>query len=108
MESEKEFRPPKYVVLTMGEITRLIICIIFDLVEFAVPFLLSPLVGDTIDIMGFWTGILMFRWIGCLTILELVPYADYFPVFVFTWVVWYYRKKRKDRTELAKLRKKWK
>jgi hypothetical protein len=80
---------------------------VFDLVELAIPILLTPLVGDTIDIMGFWAGILMFGWIGCLSILELVPMADYFPVFILTWAVWYYRKKRREKIELEKIQKKW-
>ena len=107
MESEREFKPQKYVMLTLEEFIRLIICVVFDVVEFAFPFLLGPLVGDVLDIVGFWASILMFGWIGCLSILELVPGADYFPVFVFTWAVWYYRKKRREKIERKKMEKKW-
>lgn len=107
MESEGKFKTPKYLMLTLEEFVRLIICIVFDVVEFAFPILLSPLLGDAIDIVGFWVGILMFGWIGCLSILELVPMADYFPVFILTWAVWYYRKKRREKIELEKIQKKW-
>ncbi len=107
MESEGKFKTPTYLMLTLEEFVRLIICIVFDLVELAIPILLTPLVGDTIDIMGFWASTLMFGWIGCLSILELVPMADYFPVFILTWAVWYYRKKRREKIELEKIQKKW-
>ena len=107
MSSGREFSPPKHVMLTSAEFIRLMICIVFDVVEFVVPILLGPLVGDTLDIVGFWAGILMFGWIGCLSLVELVPWADYFPVFVFTWGVWYYRKRKREKTEQDKLLKKW-
>jgi len=107
LEREREVRTPTYVMLTLEEFIRLIICVAFDAFEFAIPILLGPLVGDVLDIMGFWIGILMFGWIGCLSLLELVPGADYFPIFVFTWAVWYYRKKRREAIEREKIQKKW-
>ena len=107
MESERQVKTPKYLMLTVEEFVRLIICIVFDVVEFAIPILLSPLVGDAVDIVGFWAGILMFGWVGCLSLLELVPMADYFPIFLVTWAVWYYRKKRREKRELEKIQKKW-
>lgn len=107
MGEDNKYNPPKMVILTSEEITRLVICVMLDLVEFAFPILLSPFVGDILDVLGFGVGILMFGWIGCLAIFELVPFADYFPIFFIMWVIWYYRKKRKERVELDDLQKKW-
>lgn len=107
MEREKRVRSQKIVMLTWEEFIRLVICIFFDVVEFAFPFLLGPILGDILDIAGFWFGILMFGWIGCLTILEILPFADYFPIFIITWFIWYYRKKRRERREWERIQKKW-
>ena len=107
LERKMELRPPKYFMLTFEEFIRLIICVVFDIVEFAVPILLGPIVGDALDIVGFWTSISLFGWVGCLSILELVPGADYFPVFVLTWTIWYYRKKMREKIKREKMRKKW-
>ena len=107
IRKDSEHNPPKLFVLTSEELIRLVICVTFDLVEFAFPILLGPFIGDILDILGIWVGILMFGWIGCLSILELVPYADYFPVFFLTWVIWYIRRKRKEKLELDRLQKEW-
>lgn len=106
-EAEKEFKPPRYVVLTLDELARLVVCIVFDLVEYAVPILLGPLVGDVLDIVGVGVGVLMFGWIGCLSLLEFLPMADVLPIFFFMWSVWYYLKKRREEREREELLKKW-
>ena len=107
MDSESEFRQPKYIMLTDDELVKLIICAAFDILEYAFPILLGPLIGDILDVAGFWAGIIMFGWIGCLAILEFVPFADYFPIFVIVWIVWYVRKKRREAREREKVLKKW-
>jgi len=106
-EIEKGLKPPKYVILTLDELVRLIVCIMFDLVEYAVPILLSPLAGDVLDVVGFGVSILMFGWIGCLSLIEFLPMADVLPIFVFTWFVWYYLKKRREKREREEWQKKW-
>lgn len=107
-EIEKVFKPPKHVILTFDELVRLIVCIVFDLVEYAIPILLGPLVGDVLDIVGIGAAVLMFGWIGSLSLLEFLPMADILPIFVFTWFVWYYFKKRREKREKEELQKKWK
>ena len=52
-------------------------------------------------------SISMFGLVGCLSILELIPGADFFPVFVLTWIIWYYRKKMREKMKREKMRKKW-
>jgi hypothetical protein len=104
---EKEFKPPKYVMLTLDELIRLIICVILDVVEYAVPILLAPVVGDMLDVIGIVAGIIMFGWIGFLSIIEFVPMADILPIFVLTWAIWYYLKKKREKREIKEWKKKW-
>ncbi len=102
-----EFKPPKYVMLPLDVLVRLIICVIFDVAEYAVPIFLSPFVGDMLDIIGLGVGFLMFGWVGGLAALEFLPMADYLPIFVFTWALWYYLQREKARREREKLEKRW-
>jgi hypothetical protein len=89
MNSEKriEFKTPRYVSLSLDEAVRLMICVLFDVAEYAVPILLIPVVGDVLDIVGIGLGLLMFGWIGLFSILEFIPMADIFPIFIFIWVI---------------------
>jgi len=77
-------------ILSFGELTRLIICIFLDVVEFIVPMLLTPVLGDILDIIGLLYCISAFRWIGSIAILELVPFFDPFPINILTWFIWFY------------------
>jgi hypothetical protein len=38
----------------------------------------------------------MFRLIGIVSLLELVPGVDILPIFIITWLIWYLTKKRKE------------
>ena len=69
-EARKEYTIPRYSGLTLDEAARLLICIILDIAEYAVPILLTPLVGDTLDIFGTILGIILFGWYGIISILE--------------------------------------
>lgn len=107
-EEIREFKPPKYIALTLDEATRLMACVALDVAEYAVPFLLAPVVGDILDIVGVGAGITMFGWIGLLSILEFLPMADIFPLFILTWIIWYYLRKQKEKEELERLKEEWK
>jgi hypothetical protein len=110
MNSEKkmEFKPHRYVSLSLDEAVRLMICVLFDVAEYAVPILLIPVVGDVLDIVGIGLGMLMFGWIGLFSILEFIPMADIFPIFIFIWIIWYYMKKEKEKEQQRKYKEKWK
>ena len=107
MEQEKEFGAPRYFLLTEGELLSLIVSILFDISEYAVKILVLPVVGDLFDILGTIACLLMFRLVGIISLLELVPGADILPIFILTWIVWYYLKKRREREERERLQKKW-
>jgi len=107
LEQEKEFGAPRYFLLTEGELLSLIVSILFDISEYAVKILVLPVVGDLFDILGTIACLLMFRLVGIISLLELVPGADILPIFILTWIVWYYLKKRREREERERLQKKW-
>lgn len=107
-EEQKELKLPKYTVLTLDEATRLIVCVALDIAEYAFPVLLAPIVGDILDIAGIGMGIVMFGWTGLLSLLEFLPGADIFPIFIFTWLIWYYMKKQEEKARIERLKEKWK
>jgi len=94
----REFKPFfGYFVFTQVELFSLILCIVLDISEYMAVVLMMPGIGDTLDIVGIVACILMFRWVGFIGVLELVPGADVFPIFIITWLVWYFLKKNKTR-----------
>ncbi len=92
---------PKYFVFTEDELLFLVICILLDVSEYIVAVLLIPIVGDVLDIVGFIICVAMFHWFGFLSLLELVPGLDIFPIFIITWLTWFYAKKRRKRMTYA-------
>ena len=88
----------RYIVFTEDELLFLIVCIILDIIEYVVAILLLPMVGDFLDIAGIIACFVMFRWVGVVSLVELIPGADIFPVFIITWLIWYcLRKSRKKK-----------
>ena len=98
----------KYTSLTLDEIIRLIIVVVFDVSEYALPILLTPIIGDVLDIVGVGLGIFFFGWYGLISLIEFLPFVDYFPVFILTWFIWYYAKKTKEKEHLEKIKEQWK
>ena len=107
MEQKKEFRAPRYFLLTEGELLSLIVCIVLDISEYVVKVLVMPVVGDLFDIFGTIACLLMFRLVGIISLFELVPGADILPIFIITWIVWYYLKKRREKGEGGRLKERW-
>ena len=103
----REFKPfPGYFVFSEVELFSLILCVVLDISEYVAVVLTMPVVGDMLDVVGIIACLVMFRWIGFLSLFELVPGADIFPIFIITWLVWYFLKKQK-REEQKRLQKKW-
>ena len=107
-KGKEKFKLPKYTTLSLDEAIRLIICVAFDVAEYAVPILLTPVIGDVLDIAGVGLGLALFGWLGLISVVELLPLFDYFPVFILIWVVWYYMKRQEEKERLQKLKEKWK
>ncbi len=78
-----------------------------DISEYVVAILLIPVVGDMLDVVGIIACFVMFRWVGLISFFELVPGADIFPIFIITWLIWYFLKKRSEKEKEERLQKKW-
>jgi len=99
-ERNREFKPfPEYFVFNEVELFSLILCIVLDISEYVAAVLLMPVVGDMLDVVGIIACLVMFRWIGIISFFELVPGADILPIFIITWLVWYFLKKQKKKSE---------
>ena len=97
MRRNKKFRiSPSYFVFTEYELLFLIICVVLDISEYVVTILLLPSVGDILDIVGIIACLAIFRWVGIISLLELIPGVDVFPIFIITWLIWYSLKKRRS------------
>lgn len=96
---------PPYFIFTQEDVLWLIFCILLDVSEYAVAILVMPLVGDLLDLVGIFACFIMFRWVGVISLFELVPGADILPTFVITWVIWYYLKKRNEKADEKRLQR---
>jgi hypothetical protein len=85
---------PRYFIFTDIELLFLSVCILLDVSEYIMAILLLPLFGDLLDLAGIVASFVMFRWIGLVSIIELLPGADILPIFIITWIIWYVTKKR--------------
>jgi len=94
-KERKKFKSiPKYFVFSEYELLFLIVCIVLDVSEYVVTILLQPWLGDFLDIIGIVACLLMFRLEGIVSVLELVPGFDVLPIFIITWVIWYFLKRQ--------------
>jgi hypothetical protein len=96
-------RVHQYFVFTEIELFSLVICIVLDVIEYAAVVLMMPLIGDMFDVFGILVCILMFRWIGLISFVELLPGADVLPVFIITWLIWYFIKKERGSGKKVKM-----
>ena len=87
---------PKYFFFREDEFLWLILCLVLDLSEYVSAVLTLPVAGDILDLVGLIACFVMFRWVAIISLLELVPGADIFPIFLITWLIWYALKKRKQ------------
>lgn len=97
-EKTRSTHVSQYFVFTEIEIISLVFCIILDVFEYVAAILIMPLAGDLFDVVGILFCIVVFRWIGLFSFVELVPGADVFPIFIITWLIWYFLKKQKNIT----------
>ena len=94
-KAERSIRVPRYFIFTEIELLSLIFCVALDIVEYIAAVLMLPLAGDLFDVVGILGSVVLFRWVGLVTLVELAPYADAFPTFIVTWLLWYFLKKNK-------------
>ena len=93
---------------TWEELSTLAICLSLDLLDYLVPFMMTPIYGDLLDLIGLIFAFMYFNWLGAILILELVPGLDILPLFTITWVTWYINtskvKKKRTMEELERWR----
>ena len=97
-KTTRSVRVPQYFVFTEIELFSLVFCVILDVIEYAAVILMMPVVGDVFDVVGILVCLAVFRWIGLVSLVELVPGADVLPIFIITWLMWYFLKKQKIAT----------
>lgn len=90
----------RYVLISADVLVRLLVAVAIDMVEYAAAILLFPVVGDIFDIVGTMACVLMFGWIGFLSVIEFVPYLDILPTCTITFLVWYYLKKKEEEISI--------
>lgn len=95
-------------LFTWEEITTLVVCLALDLLDYLVPFMMTPLYGDLLDFMGIIYVLLHFNWLGAISFLEIVPGFDILPLYTITWATWYFNtsksRKRSTSDELERWR----
>ena len=82
--------------ISYGEFVKLVVCVSFDVVEYIIPVLMTPFVGDVFDVVGLAASVYMFKWIGLFAVLELVPWFDILPINIITWIIWVLSKRGKE------------
>ena len=81
-KTTRSVRVPQYFVFTDIELFSLILCVVLDVIEYAAAVLTMPVVGDLFDVVGILVCFVIFRWIGLVSLVELVPGADVLPTFI--------------------------
>ncbi len=104
---EMKSRRPLLLGLYADELALLAICLTLDFIEYLIPPLLTPIVGDILDFAGLVFAVLAFSWLGFITLLELVPGFDALPTFTITWFTWYLLRERQLEAELEKELERW-
>jgi hypothetical protein len=99
---------PWLIRFNWDELISMLVCASLDILEYILPFLLTPYIGDIIDFIGGVFCVISFGWLGFVALLEFIPGLDVLPVYTITWLLWYLIKKRKMKINLEKELEKWK
>lgn len=105
--SVKSLSVPWLIRLWWQDIATLFVCLSLDFVEYLVPPLMAPLVGDLLDLAGVIFCVVFFGWIGSISLLELIPGLDALPLFTVTWLVWYVLKRRTAKMRMEDELEQW-
>jgi hypothetical protein len=86
-------------LLSPSEFMRLVISLSIDIVEYIIPVLMLPLIGDLYDIVGLVTSLYLYGVVGAISALDLIPGLDILPINTITWFVWLILKRQREATE---------
>ncbi|MCW3991743.1 MAG: hypothetical protein NWE79_03475 [Candidatus Bathyarchaeota archaeon] len=103
----KTLSAPWLTRLNWDEFVTLLACIGLDVIEYALPMLMAPLMGDILDLAGIAFCVFFFSWIGFVSLVELVPGLDVLPNFTITWLIWYLMKREKDQIRIIEELERW-
>ena len=92
---------------TWEELSTLAICLALDLLDYLVPFMMTPIYGDLLDLIGLIFAFMYFNWLGAILILELVPGFDILPLFTITWVTWYINTSKANKKRIREELERW-
>ncbi|HUS77732.1 MAG TPA: hypothetical protein VM050_03615 [Patescibacteria group bacterium] len=106
--TNRNLSAPWLVRMNWDELAALLICLSLDLLEYVVPVLMAPFIGDVVDLFGVASCVFFFNWMGFLALFELLPGFDVIPVFTLTWLIWYLFKRRSDRLRMEEMLEDWK
>lgn len=106
MESET-ISAPWILKISWEELMTLLVCLCLDLLEFVAPILLTPVLGDMLDLAGFLFCAVYFNVVGAISLLELVPGLDVVPIFSLTWLTWYLLRRRRMRKRVEEQLGEW-
>ena len=94
--------------LTWDELSTLAVCLALDLMDYLVPFMMTPVYGDLLDLIGMVFAFMYFNSIGTIMILELIPGFGILPLSTITWITWYINtgkvNKKRSREQLENWR----
>ena len=94
--------------LTWNELSTLAVCLALDLMDYLVPFMMTPIYGDILDLAGMAFAYMYFNSIGAIMVLELIPGFDILPLSTITWITWYITtskaNKKRNREQLERWR----
>lgn len=93
--------------LTWDELSTLAVCLALDLLDYLVPFMMTPIYGDLLDLTGIAFAFIFFNTIGAITILELVPGLDILPLFTITWITWYINTSKVNKKRTSEQLERW-
>ncbi|RLI17160.1 hypothetical protein DRO49_04030 [Candidatus Bathyarchaeota archaeon] len=100
-------RRPILLGLYQDELILLALSLLLDSLDYLIPTLSIPRVGDIVDLLGLVFAVLAFSWLGFITLLELIPGFDVIPSFTITWFTWYILRERRLEAELEAELERW-
>ena len=93
--------------LTWEEMSTLAVCLSLDLLEYLIPFMMTPIYGDIIDFTGIVFVFIFFNYYGAFSILELIPGFDILPLFTLSWLTWYLQSSRLKKKQIQDELESW-
>jgi hypothetical protein len=93
--------------LNWDELSTLAVCLSLDLIEYLIPFMMTPIYGDMIDLIGIAFVFIYFNWYGAISMLELIPGFDVLPLYTITWITWYIQSSSVQKKQLNEQLEGW-